>query len=94
MSLLTILQGPLDVTSALTHCVEVSIQRGDEEQCFWDCDGTTFEALGTEMSSEQGWVWGQATMAWTISGSPAAPAPSTPWQQTVGKGPSVPSHPH
>lgn len=51
MSLLTILQGPLDVACALTHCVKVSIQSGYEEQCFWDSHSTAFQALRTEMPS-------------------------------------------
>lgn len=50
-SLLTILQGPLDVTRALTHCVKVSIQSGYEEQRFWDSHSTAFEALRTETPS-------------------------------------------
>lgn len=46
--LLTILQRPLDVTCAFTHCVKVSIQSGYEEQCFWDSHSAAFEALRTE----------------------------------------------
>jgi len=54
---LTVLQGPPDVSSALTDCVEVSIQRGYEKQSFWDSHSAIFETLRAEMeASGHGWT--------------------------------------
>lgn len=100
-SLLTILQGPLDVPCALADGVEVPIQCGDEEQCFWDSHSTAFEALGqTHRSQELSQTWEQSPSPGPLhSSAPEAAAPSvtsithtySPWLCSTAHIPPEPS---
>lgn len=95
-SLLTILQGPLDVTCALTHCMKVSIQSGYEKQRFWDSHSTAFEALRTETLSLESRARLGDEPPWpgpSWAAQQAPPPPSTLQKQMVGKSPKVPSRP-
>lgn len=58
--------------------MEVPIQCGDEEQCFWDSHGTAFEALGqTHHPKELSQTWGQApSLGPLCSSAPGAAAPT------------------
>lgn len=47
-SLLTVLQGPLNVACLLTHSVKISIQGGHKEQRFWDSHCAASEPLRAE----------------------------------------------
>lgn len=94
-SLLTILQGPLDVTCALTHCVKVSIQSGYEEQRFWDSHSTAFEALWAETLSLESRARLGDEHPWPRPSQAAQQPPRTQHTTAAGWGeePQVPSCP-